>query len=70
MLRSFWEKSTIFLISPFSFVRSKSDLAAKTTEKIGKGLKTLKQGVMVKSMEGLVDPLDPAYDLADMCVSI
>ena len=49
--------------------RSRSDFGAKTSEKIGKGIKSLKQGVMVKSMEGMVDPLDPAYDLTDLCAS-
>jgi len=49
--------------------RSRSDFGAKTSEKIGKGIKSLKQGVMIKSLEGIADPLDPAYDLTDLCVS-
>jgi len=47
--------------------RSRSDFGTKTSEKIGKGIKSLKQGVMAKSLEGMVDPLDPAYDLTDLC---
>ena len=53
-----------------SYFRSRSDFGTKTSEKIGKGIKSLKQGVMAKSLEGMVDPLDPAYDLTDLCVSI
>ena len=51
-----------------SSFRSRSDFGTKTSEKIGKGIKSLKQGVMAKSLEGIVDPLDPAYDLTDLCV--
>lgn len=37
---------------------------------IGKGLNKLKQGVLGKSMEGIIDaPTDPAFDIADMCTA-
>ena len=35
---------------------------------MGKGLSKLKQGVLGRSMEGIIDGLmDPAFDIADMC---
>ncbi len=41
---------------------------AKSSDKFGKGLSKLKQGVLGKSMEGvIVDPLDPALDVANFC---
>ena len=47
--------------------RSRSDIGI-ATEKIGKGLSKIKHGVLGKSMEGVADPLEPAYDMADICV--
>jgi sorting nexin-14 len=56
----------LFLKNLLFCCRSK-DLNMKTGDKIGKGLNKIKHGVLGKSMEGIIDPADPAFDIADMC---
>jgi hypothetical protein len=44
-------------------------LGTRASERLGKGLLQIKQEVMGKSLEGIADPLDHAFDVADYCVS-
>ena len=48
--------------------RARSELnLGGATEKIGRGLAKIRHGVMGKSMEGIADQVDKAYDLAEIC---